>query len=193
MTARNQYSSDAHKKFKVNNLKKFKTLGYRASRLFDGYLVNECGEVVSIHTGKVKKQQTDPKGYKRVQLLINKEQFSVLVHRMVGIAFLGEPPDDKNTINHKDGNKANNHYSNLEWCSYKENEHHKIHVLKTGSQGENNGTAKITRSIAEEIRKVLLPLKIRTRKRNLAQQELMEKYDLQQPHIWLILNNKLWK
>lgn len=44
----------------------------------------------------------------------------ILLHRLLGEHFL----DNKNNypcINHKDGNKLNNHIDNLEWCCYKHN------------------------------------------------------------------------
>lgn len=51
-----------------------------------------------------------------------------LVHRMVATIFL-DNPKNLPIINHKDGNKKNNHVSNLEWCTYQENS---IHAFKTG-------------------------------------------------------------
>ena len=44
-------------------------------------------------------------------------------HRLVAIAFIPNI-DNKPYINHKDGDKLNNHYSNLEWCTAQENTQH---------------------------------------------------------------------
>lgn len=58
-------------------------------------------------------------GY-RFQKIYNK---SYSIHRLVAEHFLKKPVN-KNIVNHKDFNILNNHYSNLEWVSNRENTHH---------------------------------------------------------------------
>ena len=67
--------------------------------------------------------QSNQYGYKSVSLREGGAQKTFLVHRLVCAAFL--PRDERRpNVNHKDGNKANNHIENLEWVTQKENIDH---------------------------------------------------------------------
>lgn len=63
------------------------------------------------------------KGYERVRLTdgINKKTFRV--HRLVAKYFVNNPENFKE-VNHKDFNKKNNNFENLEWCSRMYNMRH---------------------------------------------------------------------
>jgi len=74
---------------------------------------------------RILKQKSDPGGHKRVSLWKNKRVKDYLVHRLVAMAFI-ESEEGKTIINHKDGVPWNNDVSNLEWCTYKENNAHAV-------------------------------------------------------------------
>jgi hypothetical protein len=61
-------------------------------------------------------------GYFRVTLYKNKQAKRISIHRLVALTFIpNDVPINKAVINHIDGNKINNHVSNLEWCTLSEN------------------------------------------------------------------------
>jgi hypothetical protein len=81
------------------------------------------------------------------------------VHVLVARAFVPNP-NNKPEVNHKDGNKWNNHWRNLEWVTKKENmEHASRNGLASGGSmpGSSHPCSKLTEEI---VRKVLLDKKL---------------------------------
>lgn len=62
-------------------------------------------------------------GYLIVNLWKSNFQKAHLIHRLVAEAFIPNP-ESKPEVNHKDGNKHNNHVTNLEWNTRPENTIH---------------------------------------------------------------------
>lgn len=82
------------------------------------YEVSNLGRVRSLKFNKTKilKQDTNKRGYKRVNLYKNGKKKNYWVHRLVAIAFISNPNNYKE-VNHKDENTSNNNVKNLEWCT----------------------------------------------------------------------------
>ena len=55
-------------------------------------------------------------GYVYVYLTKNNKSKNIRLHKIVANAFILNP-NNLPQINHKDGNKQNNYFENLEWCS----------------------------------------------------------------------------
>lgn len=79
--------------------------------------------------GRIIRQADNGRGYKFIYLSSTFGKSRVYIHRAVANAFL-PLVEGKDFINHKDGNKANNVVTNLEWCTCAENNEHKVRVLK---------------------------------------------------------------
>lgn len=88
------------------------------------YAVNENGEVKSLRKNKVLTPKNNHDGYLRIQLWDHMSCSFVGIHRLVAEAFLGSPTDPLMVINHKNGNKADNRVSNLEWVTQRDNIRH---------------------------------------------------------------------
>lgn len=87
------------------------------------YLIDEYGNIYSKRFKKLLNPKHNHDGYLRIQIWKNNKCEFVSVHRLVAETFI-ENPLNKPFVNHKDGNKQNNHVSNLEWCTQKENIKH---------------------------------------------------------------------
>ena len=97
---------------------------------FHNYDVYEDGKVFSHFSNKFLKNEVDKHGYVVGVFFISGQRKKIKIHRLVASLFLGEQIDQTAcVINHKDGNKENNHYSNLEWCTPYENN---LHARVTG-------------------------------------------------------------
>ena len=103
------------------------------------YIIKNNGEIISHaryhNKNMVMKQHISKDGYKSIGLILNGKTTEHRVHRIVACAFV-KNPKNKPFINHIDGNKTNNNYNNLEWCSQKENVFHSINTLKKWSSSE---------------------------------------------------------
>ena len=89
----------------------------------DYYEVNEYCQVRNKkRPNKILSTQVNNSGYLKVVLYRNGKQETYYVHRLGATAFLpNDDPEYKTQINHIDENKLNNHISNLEWVTPKEN------------------------------------------------------------------------
>lgn len=98
--------------------------------VFEGYEVSNYGRVRSLNYrghGKIQvlKPRVDRGGYLQIDLRKGGKRKTCRVHRLAAYAFIpNDNPTEKIEVNHVDENKANNHVSNLEWCTREQNCNH---------------------------------------------------------------------
>lgn len=106
--------------------------------VFTDYRVSKTGEVWSIRRNKKLSPATVGPGYQRVNLKLNKKNYSKYIHRLVLETYKGEA--NGKVCNHIDFNVKNNNLENLEWITQGENIRHywKNHPSPRDMSRENN-------------------------------------------------------
>lgn len=98
------------------------------------YTISNMGRILSHKTNKLMKFEDD-RGWKRVRVkLPSGNMLHTGVHRLVGLMFVDGYKEGL-VINHKDGDKSNNWFWNLEWVTQAENEEHaRVNGLKASGE-----------------------------------------------------------
>lgn len=123
--------------------------------------------------------------YQGVQLSVNGNKKNTYIHRLVAKHFIPNE-HDLETVNHIDGNKNNNHVSNLEWLSQKDNN---AHARKTGLSNfdaDNNPMAKFNWEKVNSLRKDYASGKYK-------QSELATRYGISRMQTSRIVRNLAWR
>lgn len=89
------------------------------------YSITECGNIYSHITNKWLIPSLNVSGYLCIDLRKNNSTEREIVSRLVAQTFIPNP-ENKPQVNHIDGNKLNNHVSNLEWATNQENVTHAV-------------------------------------------------------------------
>jgi len=110
---------------------------------YPDYQIDTLGNVFSHKNGKeIKmKPQYVVAGYQYVTLCKNGKRKNHFIHRLVAQTFISNP-QNKEQVNHIDGDKANNRRDNLEWVTPSENIKHAREI----------GKIRITEKMRESIR-----------------------------------------
>ena len=144
----------------------------------DDYEITYDGQIINKHNGHILKGQKNSKGYLRV--CIGKK--FMFIHRLVAEKYVPNP-NNKDQVNHKDGNKLNNSADNLEWVSNQENRNHAVKDF-LHLQGEDCSYSKLDWEKVEYIR---------TNPDHLLQRELAELFGVARTTISSVVNYRTWK
>lgn len=111
---------------------------------FPKYFVSDCGQVKTTNMRPGILSPGMDRGYLKVSLYQDGKGHPRRVHRLVAEAFVS-CPDGMDEVNHKDCNKLNNHFTNLEWTNRLGNmQHCDANNLRVFRSGEEHGGTKLT-------------------------------------------------
>ena len=155
------------------------------------YAVTDDGRVWGHKRKQFLKSCPNGRGY-YVVTLRGKGKATKSVHRLVAEAFI-ERLSGKEQVNHIDGDKANNHASNLEWCSSSENSRHSwdngLQTVSAASRESSKIIGKSTRRMsfddAQKVRKLYS-------EQNYTYKELGAMYSVSKDAIGLIIRNQTY-
>jgi len=152
------------------------------------YKISNYGNVYSQFIRRNRKLVLYNNGYYCIAIKIKGVQRSFLIHRLVATHFVSNP-ENKQTVNHIDGNKFNNRWDNLEWLTLKENIQH---GYRTGllspvqvKYGEDHSNSIFKESDILDIYKF--------RKEGLSLQKISSKYNCHLTTIHQIVSGKTWQ
>ena len=154
----------------------------------DLYFIEENGDIYSKSKQRYLKPQKDKNGYLQINLQRPEggrgNRICKRIATLVAYTYIGPPPEDMldPTINHIDGNKTNNHYTNLEWIERGINSS----IRENKGIGIDNHEARLTQNDVYEICKLLTTT-------NLTCEEIANKYGVKKSTIINILHKKNWK
>lgn len=136
---------------------------YQVYKDFPKFEVSNFGNVRHSKSKKPKNPQINAQGYKVICFKENKKRYTLKVHRLVAELFLPAPSDDlvlkcsnehwgKVLVKHKDNNKLNNYFLNLEWSDLKGNTVQAWEDgLIVGLKGSKNGRAVLSEELVHKL------------------------------------------
>lgn len=129
----------------------WKPLIYNGQDLSNRIEVSNLGRLRNINNKYIYKLCKNQQGYLGVTISLSKKhKILIKVHRAVAFMFV-DNPNNKEQVNHIDGNKTNNKSNNLEWVTCQENLIHAVkHGLKTS--GEKCKWSKLSNEDVKQIR-----------------------------------------
>lgn len=97
---------------------------YKEINFPKGYYITDDGKLYSEKRKRFLKGEIIGSGYRRYVISDQGKKFRFFAHRLVAEYFVPKDKKEYNIVNHKDLNKLNNHYTNLEWTDIAGNTQH---------------------------------------------------------------------
>lgn len=114
---------------------------------FPLYMVSNFGHI--LRNNQTLHPFINNRGYQQVMLSNGTIQKPYMIHRLVATYFVKNTnPSEYNVVDHVDGNKSNNHYTNIRWCNASINARNRKSILSnTNIQGvhkHKNGSYEVS-------------------------------------------------
>ena len=165
--------------YQVSNLDRVKSLARTVRQR------NQYAWIERQVSEKIMDVQTNRLGYLKIHLYKDGKPKDFTVHQLVARAFLGEPPTPKHQVNHKNGNKADNNVTNLEWSTCSENQTHAYSIGLKNQKAEKNNGSKLTWELVNEIRELYAKGEV--------QKSISKRLGVSTSQVCLLVNNKTWR
>jgi len=157
----------------------------------EAYEVSSMGRVRPITISRYSSNRTpilkpspSPRGYLHVGLHKNGLRKSAFIHRMVCLAFHGDPPPGRGYACHRDDCQTNNTAENLYWGAENDNWRDRIRNSRD-LRGSRNGRAIVSPALVRAIRSEYAD-------GGISQTELARKYKIGQTQVSRIVLRRAW-
>lgn len=165
---------------------------WKKIKSFHNYQVSNYGNIrrkLKTNSFHYLKPQISNFGYNIIGLRKNNKFYHIFVHRIVLSVFSNSGKityKNRLQVNHKDGNKLNNHISNLEWVTSSENRKHALNLgLAKITVGEQCSWSKLTNKSVKKLRKIYS-------KGNISMKKLGEKFGITNETVHGIIHKRYW-
>lgn len=150
------------------------------------YKVSNMGRIFSEKSNIHLQPVEDEYGYLIVCLRRKGKQWNKKIHRLVMEAFSPVQFGDLNQVNHRDGNKKNNKFSNLEWSNNSEQQIHAYSIgLSNAKKGEESNLSKYPESL---IHQICLDLE-----KGISSKDISNKHNVSVKYVGNIRRKERWK
>lgn len=162
----------------------YQVSSYGNVRSLDREILGKDDRIQSLK-GRVLKKGTSGGGYPQVALSKEGKIKCFDVHRLVALHFLENSISHRIQVNHIDGIKTNNHISNLEWTSPRENMSHAIRTGLRNDKGSNHKLSKLLEHQVVEMRSLY-------KEGILTYKQIASRFNISAGYVQLVINKTRW-